>query len=244
MSLRRALAITGCVLVQSWAEAGPPFVTDDPETPSTGGWEINLPFVITRTDAATEMDVPLVDLNYGLPKLQLSMDIPIRVSREDEDGGKAGLGDLLLGVKWRFLENARSQFQLAINPQWLVPTGDHSRGLGEGNTAFLFPVLAQKDFGRWKVYGNVGFWWQTAAASRNYFYSGIALEREVSKRLTLGAELFGSSPKEQASRSEIAFNLGGAWKISDHFNLLFSGGRDLAGEVSAMGYIGVQILTR
>ncbi len=53
----------------STAEAGPPFVTDDPELPPPGGWEINVPFILERTPDRTEMNAPLFDLNYGLPNL-------------------------------------------------------------------------------------------------------------------------------------------------------------------------------
>jgi hypothetical protein len=70
------------------------------------------------------------------------------------------------------------------------------------------------------------------------------LEREINERLTLGAELFGNSPKERGGRSELAFNLGGTWKVSKRVNLLFSGGRDIVGDTTAMGYIGLQLLTK
>jgi len=93
-------------------------------------------------------------------------------------------------------------------------------------------------------YGNVGFWRQTAAETRNYVYAGAVLERETNERLTLGAELFGNSPKERGSGSDVAFSLGGAWKLSKHVNLLFAGGRDIVGDTSAMGYLGLQLLTK
>jgi len=93
-------------------------------------------------------------------------------------------------------------------------------------------------------YGNVGFWWQTAAETRDYVYAGAVLERETNERLTLGAELFGNSPKERGSGSDVAFSLGGAWKLSKHVNLLFAGGRDIVGDTSAIPYIGLQLLTR
>ena len=50
------------------AKAGQPFVTDDPEPPPAGGWEINIPFIIEHAVSGTEMNAPLFDLNYGLPK--------------------------------------------------------------------------------------------------------------------------------------------------------------------------------
>jgi len=60
-----------------------------------------------------------------------------------------------------------------VYPQLLLPTGDLARGLGEGRSAFVFPVVAQKNWEKWTVYGNVGFWWQTASETRNYLlFSG------------------------------------------------------------------------
>jgi hypothetical protein len=100
----------GCALAVGWfvllgtAEAGPPFVTDDPEVPPVGGWEINIPFTLNRTPGSTQMNAPVLDMNYGLPQLQIEFDIPIAVSSDDRKGTNAGLGDLLYGIKWRFFD--------------------------------------------------------------------------------------------------------------------------------------------
>ena len=122
--------------------------------------------------------------------------------------------------------------------------GDHARDLGEGSPAFVLPVLAQKSWGKWTTYGNVGYWWQNAHERRDYFYAGAVLECEINERLELGVELFGNSPKERGARSEVAFNVGGTWKLSKHLNLLFSGGRDIVGDTHAMAYLGLQLLTK
>src|SRR5438093_2695691 len=230
MKVHCVIVGVGSLLAICLSQAGPPFVTDDPEPPPPGGWEINVPFILERTPGKTEMDAPLFDLNYGLPNIQLKLEIPVRIVHEDNNGTAAGPGDLLLGVKWRFFNSEKSQVQLGVYPQMLLPTGNHARGLGEGRTAFVLPLVAQKSWGKWTLYGNVGYWWQTAAETRNYVYAGAVLEREINQRLTLGAELFGNLPKERGSRSDVAFNLGGAWKVSKHVNLLFTGGRDIVGD--------------
>jgi hypothetical protein len=244
MKLHCIISGVGSLLAIGLAQAGPPFVTDDPEPPPPGGWEINVPFIFERTPGKTEMDAPLFDFNYGLPNMQLKLEFPIKIVHEKSDGTAGGAGDLLLGVKWRFLNNEHSQLQLGIYPQLLLPTGDHARGFGEGRPAFVLPLVAQKNWEKWTLYGNVGFWWQTAAETRDYVYVGAVLEREINERLTLGAELFGNSPKERGDRSDVAFNLGGVWKLSKHVNLLFAGGRDIVGDTSAMGYISLQFLTK
>jgi hypothetical protein len=121
----------GSLLAISLVQAGPPFVTDDPEPPPPGGWEINIPFMLERSPGKTEMNAPLFDFNYGLPDVQLKLEVPIGIVHNDGDGTAAGAGDLLLGVKWRFLNNEESHLQLGVYPQLLIPTGDHARGLGQ-----------------------------------------------------------------------------------------------------------------
>lgn len=240
----RALVLLACCFTTFSTQAGPPFVTDDPEPPPPGGWEINVPFILEHASGVTEMDAPLFDLNYGLPGIQLKLEIPVEIIHDDSDGTVSGAGDLLLGVKWRFLNNAQSKFQVGVYPQLLVPTGDHSRGLGEGQPGFVLPLLAQKSWDKWTLYGNVGFWWRSAPESRDYFYAGAVLEREINERLTLGIELFGNSSKERGRPSELAFNVGGSWRLTEHLNLLFSAGRDIVGDTTAMGYLGLQLLTK
>jgi hypothetical protein len=234
----------GWLLAIDLAQAGPPFVTDDPEPPPSGGWEINIPFILQHASGETEMDAPLFDLNYGLPGIQLKLEVPIEIVHEDSNGTAAGAGDVLIGVKWRFFNSEKTQLQFGIYPQLLVPTGDHALGLGEGQPGFVFPVVAQKSWDKWTVYGNIGYWWRSGSKTRNYIYTGAVLEREISERLTLGAELFGNPPKEIGGRTDVAFNLGGTLKLSKHLNLLFSGGRDIVGDTHAMAYIGLQLLTK
>lgn len=232
------------LIAADFSRAGPPFVTDDPEPPTPGGWEINVPFILEHTSGETGMEAPLFDLNYGLPNVQLKLEFPVKIVHEDSDGTAAGTGDLVLGVKWRFLNSEQSQLQLGTYPQLLVPTGDYARGLGQGQPAYLLPFLVQKTWGKWTVYGDVGYWWQTGPETRDYFYAGVVLEREMNERLELGVELFGDSPKEHEGRSEVAFNIGGTWKLSKHLNLLFAGGRDIVGDTHAMAYVGLQFLTK
>jgi hypothetical protein len=171
------LKIPGIIFGIGWlticlVEAGPPFVTDDPEPAPPGGWEINIPFILERTLGTTEMNAPLFDFNYGLPDLQLKLEFPIEIVHEDGTGTTAGAGDLLLGVKWRFYNNKQSLLQFGAYPQLLVPTGNRARGLGEGEPAFVLPFLAQKSWDKWTLYGNVGYWWQNGGRGTQLLLRG------------------------------------------------------------------------
>jgi hypothetical protein len=125
-----------------------------------------------------------------------------------------------------------------------APTGDAKRGLGNGRPGFILPVLAQKTWGKWTLYGDVGYRVAMADRQRNNWYAGAVLQREINDRLSLGAELFGNTPNERDGRPEVAFNVGGSYKLAKHLNLLFTAGRDFVGDTHATVYVGLQILTK
>jgi len=50
----------------SYAQGGPPMLTDDPCTPGAGQWEINTAFLEDRTATARMRSFPHIDINYGL----------------------------------------------------------------------------------------------------------------------------------------------------------------------------------
>jgi hypothetical protein len=66
LKFHRFILCVGWLFTIDLVRGGPPFVTDDPEPPPPGGWEINVPFIVERSRGKTEMDAPLFDLNYGL----------------------------------------------------------------------------------------------------------------------------------------------------------------------------------
>ncbi len=114
-----------CVLVSlpflfglvAYSQAGPPFRTDDPETPGNKHWEINFGWIGDRNPAAGAYQVPDFDFNYGLgDRIQLKYEIPIAIEETQPlpAAGEqpavpghviGGLGESLLGIKWRFYEH-------------------------------------------------------------------------------------------------------------------------------------------
>src|SRR5882724_5510821 len=113
--LRRLLWVSMFICASSsvMAQAGPPFKTDDPETPGNGNWEINFGFIGDRNPQAGSYQTPDLDMNYGLgDRIQLKYDLPLAIAETrpqlaDGNSGTvlAGLGSSLLGVKIRFYEH-------------------------------------------------------------------------------------------------------------------------------------------
>ncbi len=111
------MALPVLLAVAAQAQGGPPFRTDDPETPGNKHWEINFGWIGDRNPAGGAYQVPDFDINYGLgDRIQLKYEIPIAIeetrqlpatSGESAQPGQVigGLGESLLGIKWRFYEH-------------------------------------------------------------------------------------------------------------------------------------------
>jgi hypothetical protein len=234
-----------CVLISMPAQAGPPFVTDDPDIPPLHGWEINIPLTLEREGEERVLEAPLVDINYACrTNLELVVEFALLDVRTEDGGRHGGLGDTVLGLKWRFLEEGPGQPQVALYPQVTIPTGDGRRELGEGKPSYILPLVAQKSWGLWTVYGNIGAVVRNAPEARNFWFHGLAVTRELSERLELGGELYGNSPNDWDEIFSSGFNLGGTWNVADTFNVLFSAGRTFRGEAATTVYVGVQLLVR
>ena len=141
MKVRGLIFGIGLLLALASTQAGPQLLPTIQSRLHPAGWEINTPFFLERTPGETEMDSPLFDLNYGLPNVQLKLEIPISVVHDDGDGTRAGAGDLLVGM--RFLNNEQSKFQLGVCPRVLLPTRDRAR-TRRGSVCVSFPCGAQK----------------------------------------------------------------------------------------------------
>jgi Putative MetA-pathway of phenol degradation len=177
-----------------------------------------------------------------MAQLQVKFDVPVAVNSNRKTN--AGLGDLLYGIKWRFFEDEKTQVQFGTYPQMFAPTGNFRRGLGGGRPNYILPLLAEKGWDKWTLYGNVGYRLQTALGEQSYWYTGAVLQREINDRLSLGVEIFGNTTTVPNGRPDFAFNVGGSLKLNDHLNFIFTGGRDFVGDIHAMLYLGLQIVTK
>ena len=54
------------VSMRAHAQGGPPLITNDPDTPGAGHWEINLAAAGTHASGSWEVSLPDLDVNYGL----------------------------------------------------------------------------------------------------------------------------------------------------------------------------------
>jgi len=224
---------------QSWA--GPPFRTDDPEPVDFKQGEFYVATQYAKDKDATSGTAPHFELNYGIaPDIMLHVITPFVYNKPQEASAQHGYGDTEVGIKYRFLNDEDSHFMAGTFPVVEMPTGDSDKGLGTGHAPFFVPLWLQKRWGPWTTYGGGGFWRNPGEGSKDYWFFGWELQRELSKTLTLGAELFSNTKSLEEGKSRIGFNLGAIVNFSDDHHLLFSCGSDIHGDNRLSSFLAYQ----
>jgi len=221
--------------------AGPPFFTDDPVPVEYKHGEIITTSTFTRDKGGSSGTLPHVDFNYGLwHELQFHVLAGFTFNHEKEKGITYGYGDTEIGAKYRFIRETSWIPQVATYPQVELATGNDKRGLGNGKTQLFLPLWTQKSWGPWTTYGGGGYWFNPGEENKNWVYIGGLLQRDFSKWVTLGGEIFYRSPDKVDGRSGVGLNGGGLVNFTSNHHLLFSSGTDVHGPRHFTVYIGYQ----
>jgi len=247
------------------AQGGPPFITDDPATPGNRQWEINLGLVGNHNPAHSSYQAPNIDFNYGWgDRIQLMYAPSLAVATDENNTTRAGLGETVIGVKWRYFEHHRAgepksdenmNFSLGTYPQALInnPTSSVSRGVVETGPQYYLPAEFTARLGPVSVNGEIGRWFGNRHVPDRWG-RGLIVGHEFSERLELYGEIYdlqdanhiGADPKQRS----LTLDVGGRKTLdrSGHLRLLFLGGRAVQAvrrdnsEPSWIAYLGVQIL--
>lgn len=221
--------------------AGPPFVTDDPEPVDFRHWEVYVSSIDLHNSIATSATVPHAEVNYGAaPEVQAHMILPLALNRPSGGSTAVGLGDTELGVKYRFVRETRRRPMVGTFPLIEVPSGSAARGLGSGHFLFFLPIWVQKSWGPWTTYGGGGYFTNRGGGNRDFWLFGGEVQKDLNKRVTLGCEIFGTTPNRIGASNALNFNLGGYYNFDEGHHLLLSAGRGLRGDIDFMSYLGYQ----
>lgn len=242
--LRSAIpAITLCLVMfaSSAAWAGPPFLTDDPEPVEYKHGELYISSIYMNNKDGREGTLPHVEFNYGpLPDLQLHLLFPLAFAHPTGGPTTYGPGDTEFGIKYRFVHETDVLPQVGTFPLMEIPTGDNERGLGSGHLPVFTPIWLQKSWGAWTTYGGGGYWINPGEGNRNFWQLGWLGQRDITKFLTLGAEIYFYSRNTDDGRDRTGYNIGGIFNLSEEHHILFSAGRDIAGNNRFSSYLGYQ----
>ena len=247
------------------AQGGPPFIGDDPGTPGNRHWEINFGWMANHNPANASYETPDIDMNYGWgDRIQLKYELPMAVATDPNNTTRAGLGESLIGIKWRPYEyhkagEAKSDenmlFSLGTYPQASInnPTSAVRRGIVENGPQYYLPMefTAKTGWVNWN--GEVGHWFGNQLVPSRWG-RGLIAGHEFNDRLELYAEVYdlqdanriGTVPKQRA----LTADFGGRQSLtrSNKIRLLFMGGRAIQAvtrqnsEPNWIAYLGVQVL--
>jgi hypothetical protein len=231
-----AALATAVGVAASRALAGPPFVTDDPEPVPYQHFEFYNISLGTAIRGDTSGAAPAFEYNYGIvPNGQAHIIAPLTF---DTQSGSYGFGDTELGFKYRFIDENKDGWRpmVGIYPLVELPTGNADRGLGAGYVRAYFPVWLQKSFGDWTTYGGGGYWLNQGddTANRDYWFFGWLLQKQVTKQLALGAEIYHQTSTVAFGATNpiytqptTGFNVGAIYDFDDDHHLLVSVGKGL-----------------
>jgi hypothetical protein len=226
------------------AQGGPPLLTDDPGTPGDGHSELNIAFTAEKFRQEIQWEAPLLDFNYGVgERIQLKVELPWIFRDETPGPSSSGLGNLLLGFKYRFLDKEPSAVDLSFYPQAEFHIDAHSRRLGlrEKELSVLFPIQVARDFGPIAV--NVELGYLLVEEGVDAWVWGLALGHDLGKEIEVLGEIHGES-ESGFHRAELLWNLGARIRLSELNSLLISAGRGIRGESwnepSLQTYLGLQ----
>jgi hypothetical protein len=234
-----AIAIAASSLLAGRAQAGPPYVTDDPEPVPYQHFEFYNLSVGTAIRGDTQGEGPAWEYNYGLiPNGQVHIIAPMTFDSPAGVASQFGYGDTELGFKYRLIDENKSDWRpmLGVYPLVELPTGDVDRGLGAGYVRAYFPLWIQKSFGEWTTYGGGGYWINhgDGTADRDYWFFGWLLQRQVTKQLAIGGEIFHQTStvafgatNPVYTQPTTGFNIGAIYDFDDDHHLLVSVGAGL-----------------
>ena len=230
------------VLIKSYPVfAGPPFIIDDPAFPDPQHYEVYLFSSLLKNDFLLESPqllAPALEIDWGvLPNLGLHLIIPYAWVITPVAPLARGVGDIETGVQCRILDETNNRPQIAFNPLIELPIGSASTQVGNGVLWMKLPLWMQKSWGTWTVDGGGGYILNPAPFMRNAFYSGLVVQKEINKKVTLGTELFFQDAVSTENNSFTILNIGGTFSLSERFSLLFSAGHSITGEKQLTGYL-------
>lgn len=104
----------------------------------------------------------LLKIDYGITdRLQVTGIVPYFSIREHIDGepffGKSHLGDSRVEFWYAFTEEDENTPAISGALQLTLPTGDYKKGIGDERFGYGGSLAITKDFGKWVLYGDVGY---------------------------------------------------------------------------------------
>jgi outer membrane putative beta-barrel porin/alpha-amylase len=213
------------VLLTAPANAGPPFVTDDPEPTDYGHFEIYA-FTQGLSAEGSKSGTALgLEVNYGLvPDVQVSVSLPVGFSAPNRSRPRFGITDAEFGVKYRFMSEDKEGWRPQVSFYPSIDGAIATRNFGDNETHEFFPIWAQKSFGPWTAFGGGGYRINPGRDGVNSGFEGATLLRQISERFSAGVELYHESAQAHSSGSVTGIDVGALYDFNKALHVVASAG--------------------
>ena len=244
----RVCLICFCLLVAApaFAQAGPPYYTNDPGTPGPRNWEINvayMPFLYTDQSIT---HTPDLDINFGIgERIQLTYENAWLRVHNPPSTAKFGLGQSNFGVKWRFYDAGESGWSISTFPQAFVnnPNNSVNRGITPESNVFLLPFEFSRKFGPVDADFELGY--EFVHKGSDGWLGGLVVGHRFNSKFEMGAEFYSQSTINPY-QFQPTIGVGSRYRIHKPVVILLMAGRSLEAASSTqpyfVGYFGVQFL--
>lgn len=193
-------------------EGGPPMLTDDARVADYKEWELNTSINTSYTDHL-ELSTPHIDLNYGiLPNLQLKAEAPFVLTFDRENSAVPSIGEIIVGVKYRFLDEEKYFISAATFPQYSI---NEHRGL-------FIPVFLEKTIGQFLFGTGIGYFFGEQRQNRLDLGAIIGFKPTEDFDLMLEYMINQNFYTDPGTKGYL--NIGFRQSISKHFSIMGSFG--------------------
>jgi hypothetical protein len=226
--LKKLIGIIVLILIGSTpALAAHPLITDDTGTQGTGNvqLELNSEFGHSDGNGLKEATISLTTvLSYGIvDQLDVVLGVPFLQLRTEDSGTtttERGISDTSIEIKWRFYE--KDGFSLALKPGIILPTGNESKGLGNGKVNYSFFFIGTKELEPWTFHLNLGYirHENNREEKKDIWHASLASEFNLTKKLKAVANIGTERNPDPSSDMHPAFLLGGlVYSLTEKINL-------------------------
>lgn len=232
-SIVRVLVLVFVSSSALYAQGGPPMITDDPDTPGDGNWEINMASEFERERGAWALAAPYFDINYGLgDTIQLKVEGPYMTGYRDKKpaynpfvdhgGVNSSPGDIRAGVKWRFYDTDFLKISTYPQGDMVISPRSVEHELVDRGYDVILPVEASFNFCPLKFNPEAGYVFRQHGGGQ--IFIGWLLAYEIPhKDIELLGEVYGEWTVHSAERS-ITYNVGARFEMSEMYSWMFAFG--------------------
>ena len=211
------------VVLAQVAEGGRPLVIDDAYPVDKGAFELEAGVGFHRDGDMDHWDFP-IGLTYGLvDRVEVGVGFGWQMEERrhvvDGDERASSFGDLTLGVKWQFAEQANLWADQALAAVLTLPTSDEDEGFGSGEIDFdIMWIASRRISDELAVHVNLGYTFVGDPEGEELddtVHYGIAAEYQIAPRWQVVAEVFADTPTSDIDDTVAAINGGVRWEALD-----------------------------